>query len=152
MNREIKFRALATYSNEFVYGWLIKKRSGISEFMIREDSGMEHDVYTETIGQYTGLKDKKGTEIYEGDIVSFPDLSEYYNNDREVKKTGVVEFRRGGFVVQSKNEWMWLIFATEAEIIGNLHETPSQTLSHLLEKDGEVTLKRRLKTKQEGNK
>jgi uncharacterized phage protein (TIGR01671 family) len=151
MNREIKFRALATYSNEFVYGWLIKKRSGISDYMIREDSGMEHDLLTETIGQYTGLKDEKKVPIYEGDIVSFPDLSEYYNNDREVKKTGVVEFRRGGFVVQSKNEWMWLVFEY-AEVIGNIHETPSQTLSNLLEKDGEVTLKRRLKTKQEGNK
>ena len=73
------------------------------------------------IMQYTGLKDKNGVEIYEGDILS------YKENDY-MPLTVIVEWGDGSFILK------WLhnnaespIFsypATRLEVIGNIYETP----------------------------
>ena len=63
MKREIKFRAQELGSGEWVYGDLIHKRTAPGEMMIRQRSGVESDVDVETVGQYTGVKDKAGNEM-----------------------------------------------------------------------------------------
>ena len=64
MNREIKFRA--KHGKEWVYGDL-HLLSKIEH--IHTDPFTKKSINIETIGQYTGLKDKNGKEIYEGDIL-----------------------------------------------------------------------------------
>ena len=69
MNREIKFRAKDHTNNHWLYGNLATDKTGLYVILPIEDWGKGDTVFEETIGQFTGLHDKNGEKIYEGDIV-----------------------------------------------------------------------------------
>lgn len=77
------------------------------------------EVIPETVGQYTGLTDKNGTEIYEGDIVKGKD-----NAEKSIEIFGYVDFTNGSFVVVGDviTHYRWIDY--EVEVIGNIHDTP----------------------------
>lgn len=69
MNREIKFRGIRLDNGKWMVGDLNHLVDGM---YISNDHGSNMArVYPDTVGQYTGLKDKNGKEIYDGDILGY---------------------------------------------------------------------------------
>ena len=87
MNREIEFRGKNS-ANEWLYGYLTKQLG--SDCFIIESQDCLGGVITETIGQYTGLKDKNGTKIFEGDI--------FEDEKNEIR--GIVIFENSSFRIK----------------------------------------------------
>ena len=111
--REIKFRAWSQVSEKmtksFNLEWL-KFNTPVPKDFTKE-AGFADDLI---FMQYTGLKDKNGVEIYEGDIV----------RNRSIDKTiGEVIFKGVGFIVMEEGVSTTLI-DDKYEVIGNIYQNP----------------------------
>jgi len=120
--REIKFRAWHKeekfMSNPFSIFEITDGFVDFGQFIY----GYENDVI---LFQFTGLKDSKGVEIYEGYIVEM----NVETDDQQYEFTGEVKWRFNGLVVEDKtNNVNWAgigpALDTSVEVIGNIMENP----------------------------
>lgn len=120
--REILFRG--KFGNEWKYGFLSIEPKGlvIKEPYKNESSNVWH-IDADTVGQYTGMTDKNGTKIFEGDIIDFSDRS--YSDGY-----GVVRYDAEGtefeFVYDDHYEGLGRCYYPEdVEVIGNIYDNPN---------------------------
>lgn len=125
--RIIKFRAYDKYNNKML------ELGDLEEIAMRKTAGRDDDFANMEIMQYTGLLDKNGKEIYEGDILKF--LVRYpldFQNNNPLKKygrvTGPVTWKDGWLYVGpekdgKEDELLYKNVAIDWEVIGNVYES-----------------------------
>ena len=128
MSRQLKFRVWSKVRNDWVHNMMLLACIDGLPFahFVETDSDkkfVKHHIYNASnldvvIQQYTGLKDKNGVEIYEGDIVKA--TSDQFVNENFI---GKVIFDEGCFLTWiNKNDIRGIWGEDDIEVIGNIFE------------------------------
>lgn len=126
--RKIKFRGTSLETDDWVYGYLADGNLICTWDNIRN----AHEVLSTTVGQFTGLTDKAGREIYEGDIVAHPYIDPIFGDLVEMKDgkgvKSVVVFHEGAFCVRYGEDVFYYLDQftrhNHIEVIGNVFDNP----------------------------
>lgn len=128
---EILFRGKAFRRGDWHYGQILR---GNQSTFIHEFESSAHIVHIpilpETLGQYTGLTDKNGIRIFEGDIIKVDD--DYDTFGKMAGEIREVWFKDGGFRLKPKypssiargDRGHWLEDGADYEVLGNVYDNP----------------------------
>ena len=122
MRREILFRGLSNQGKGWLYGDVVRNVEGAVAIMPPYQMNMyntcsQNEVSPDTIGQYTGLTDKNGVKIFEGDIISIGDPNIKY----------IIMWRNDGFCAKQigASSYIGLTYwASDIEVLSNVIDNP----------------------------
>lgn len=127
--RDILFRGKRRDNGKWIEGSLVHQTAyygdPVDRYHILYSGEFDYDYYDaaevipETIGQFTGLIDKNGTKIVEGDIVKGQN---FLHEDRVIYS---VVYDQNGFYYRDEDDEVWHPYIIEnVEVIGNIHDNP----------------------------
>jgi uncharacterized phage protein (TIGR01671 family) len=129
--RDILFRGkrktiIKSQNGKWIFGYLSSKDFIHADYGKVKKGELKMDgcpVYSETIGQYVGMKDKNGTMIFEGDVI------QYLNTTKE-NTIAVISFKKGSFTSKVIDKDIpphpiMLTCGKNCEIIGNIYDNPN---------------------------
>ncbi|MEQ6355147.1 YopX family protein [Lysinibacillus sp. M3] len=132
--KEIMFRGKCLGTNDWAYGSLIIKRNEFYIGYISDVSGIWSEIQVEpkTVGQYTGLKDKNGKEIYEKDVVDIHGqklivhLGNHAYDTRDLLVGGLFREVYGFYLESPCGSWEVniAVVVDNVEVIGNIYKNP----------------------------
>ena len=123
--REIKFRGKRVDSGEWVYGYYVSEPD--NKYYILADMKFDYWIIDpETVGEFIGLTDKNGVEIYESDIVKSTALANDHHQKGNIERFIVNHFM-GNFCLKFLNSESCspiypIIVSHDIEVIGNIHQ------------------------------
>ena len=122
--KEIKFRGKRLDNGEWIEGDLLRMNGHWFIFPDPAPGGIDkYEVDLATVGEFTGLKDKNGKEIYEGDVMEIPET------EFNAEIIGRVLFEEDAYYIiplRGGHLWglHWSLRKHDAKIIGNIHDNP----------------------------
>lgn len=126
--RDILFKGKRKDNGEWVEGFYFKRDEHnhyIGDGQV--PAQFFYEVIPETVGQFTGLTDKNGKAIFEGDIVKWAEVWEHeINGIIESEGIDQVVYKGNEFELKNKDPLLWL-YGEEGltlEVIGNIHDNP----------------------------
>ena len=124
--RTIKYRGQRVDNGKWVYGDLIHITKDFKKIVLIIDWATKQiaiEVNPETVGQFPVLTDKRGVEIYEGDIIRFcddlPNYSDYIVKYDEERMIWIADGAVGDYM-----EDLWELECEFVRVIGNIHDNP----------------------------
>lgn len=134
--REILFRGKRIDNGEWIHGYYAVIQNQFNEagkperhIICNGTNVFNHEVIPETVGQYTGLTDKNGVKIFEGDIVSQNWYDYNEPGDSSFGEVVFCEYDCSFSVMDVEKDGIEPLgrchaYHWEAEIIGNIHDNP----------------------------
>ena len=136
MQREIKFRGKSIDNGGWVYGSLLQSEIDVNQIAVKcaicqrfahDYNISQNEVIPESVGQFTGLKNSLGKEIWEGDIIHC------LKKGMQFGAVEQVEFKRGCFILRHRDIPVSVFEEFEdfmdIVVVGNIYENP-ELLTH----------------------